>query len=253
MFPFIRGQQYSLGELRGFEKAILIKRQADKKFSDELRSNEFDWAKLRNEELVPFELLVNWLKVPDSSKFSISLEGHSGPDIILDSHANSIGIQITVADPDWNGDGGRNRALQNHALGRDGVAWGAGGTQKRGSKGLLTSEPVAVGVQERQDACRAGLSKSLKRKLDKHSTSDCLLIYARDFFKELIDEGFSEFLKPIVLDVLAASMSAKNRHPIFVVDSGSSSETALGVNTETLVASLNPSSQSNIHFPTRSA
>ncbi|MDP8996006.1 MAG: hypothetical protein M3O03_03240 [Pseudomonadota bacterium] len=238
MFQFQRRKQHSVGELRFFETELLSKRQNDQVFSDELRTNVQPWAILRNEELVPFEHLANWLGIPDEAKFIISAEYDPGADIILVLPSGSIGIQITSADADWNGDGGRTQALENFALGRNGIAWGAGGTYKRGSKGPLVSEPRAVDSIERQRACRDGIGKAISRKLVKLSVADCLLVYARQFSKELIDEGFVEFLRPIVLNTVERSSRNDGKYPVFVVDGAGSGQVAFGVNTERIVSQL---------------
>lgn len=236
MFPFLRGQQYSIGELRAFEKELLSKRQIDQDFSSELRISAQSWAKLRNEELVPFEHLVNWLNIPNEFSFEISPEGHLGPDITLVLLAGSISFQITTADPDWNGNGGRTQALENLALKRDGVAWGAGGTYKDGSKGQLISQPRAIDSLESQKACRDGIIKALKNKLSKPKTADCLIVYARQFSRELVDEGFVEFLQPIVSEVVAGFSLDNTIYPVVVVDGFNSSQIAFSVQAEQIIA-----------------
>ena len=238
MFPFQRGKQHSVGELRSFETELLSKRQNDQVFSSDLRANVQPWAKFRNEELVPFEHLLNWLGIPNEAKFKISPEYDQGADIILVLPFGSIGIQITVADADWNGDGGRTQALKNLALKRDGIAWGADGTYKRGSKGSLVSEPRVVDSLETQRACRDGISSAISHKLEKPSVADCLLVYARQFSNELIDEGFVEFLRPIVLTTVKASTHNDGKYPVFVVDGAGSGQVAFGVNTERIVSQL---------------
>ena len=236
MFPFLRGQQYSIGELRTFEKELLSKRQTDQVFSSDLRVNDQLWAKLWNEELVPFELLVNWLNVPDEFKFEISSKDYPGPDITLILPIDSIGIQVTIADPDWKGNGGRTQALENSALKRDGIAWGAGGTSKHGAKGLLVSEPRSVDSVERQNACRDGIVKALNRKLDKPRSADCLLIYARSYWWELIDVGFEKFLRPIVMNAVSKFNRDGKLYPVFVVDTAGSGRTAFSVKAEQLMS-----------------
>lgn len=236
MFPFLRGMQYSIGELRAFEKELLFKRQIDQDFSSELRINTQTWAKLRNEELVPFEHMVNWLNIPDEFEFRISLECHSGPDITLFLPNVSIGIQVTVADPEWNGNGGRTQALENQALRLNGIAWGAGGTFKRGSKGPLVSQPRAHDSLESQRACRDGIIKAVRNKLSRPKTADCLIVYARQFSKELIDEGFIDFLQPIVSEVVGEFNLDNAIYPVIIVDGFNSSQIAFSVQAAEMIA-----------------
>lgn len=61
-FPFNRDVFYSVGQLRDFEVELASRRAADKHFSDNLRSNKLPWAKLRNEELMPFALVLTGVK-----------------------------------------------------------------------------------------------------------------------------------------------------------------------------------------------
>lgn len=235
MFPFLRGQEYCIGELRAFANELLSKGENDQDLRSDLRTNVQKWAKLRNEELVPFELMTNWLKIPDEFKFIISPKNDPGPDITLILPNRSVGIQITVADPDWNGDGGRTQALENLALKRDGFAWGAGGTYKNGSKGQLISEVKPVDHSAIRKACSDGIIKAVENKLSRPKTTDCLLVYARGFYSELSFEGFIQFLQPIVSEVVAGFNPENAIYPVVVVDSFSSGQIAFSVQADEVV------------------
>jgi hypothetical protein len=235
MFPIQRQTKYSLGELRRFELELSAKRIHDKCFSDELRLNNFPWAKLRNEELVPFELLMNWFEIPDKFQFSISKEGFAGADISLHGPTGDLSFQITTAAPNWNQDGGRTNRYENESIKNSGIAWGAGGTLKKGSKGKLISSPRTVEPYDRQSACRNGITQSLENKLCKKISADCLIVYARSFSPELIDEGFKEFLQPITTEITKKFCDVNLNFPVFVVDNLSGGPFVFGVNAVEIV------------------
>ena len=218
-FPFNRDVFYSVGQLRDFEVELLKNRVVDKPFSDNLRLNQLPWAKLRNEELMPFVLVLNWRKTPDAAQFRIANLGASGPDLYLLSKNVETSFQLTIADLQYNNSGGRNFALQNEALARDGHAWGAGGTKKRGHRGELQSEPISTNQIDRETACKEGLFSALKNKLSTPLNSEILVIYAREFAFELIDIGFESFLRGHA-EAWIAEYTSNPEIDVIIVDSG---------------------------------
>lgn len=195
-FPFERNVSYGLGALRTFERDLAVYRKGDNTFSNALRENskELSWSKLRNEELAPFRLFVDAMRLPDEAQFRIADEGDRVGDVYLFVNARWIGFQITTADPDWNGDGGRTYALECKALTGGRVAWGCGGTLKNGHKGELSSEPQVVSSNGRLEVCASAIKEALKRKLSRKSVADYLIIYARGIAFQTMDEGFEVFV-----------------------------------------------------------
>ena len=219
-FPFNRDVFYPVGQLRDFEVELASRRAADKHFSDNLRSNKLPWAKLRNEELMPFALVLNWRKIPSAAEFKIARESAGGPDLYLRNNNVETNFQLTIADRKYNNDGGRNYALQNAALARDGIAWGAGGTSKNGHRGELQSEPKSTDKIDREIACKEGLFSALKNKLSRPMNSDILIVYARDFAFELIDIGFESFLRSHA-EAWIAENAPNQEIDVIIADSGS--------------------------------
>jgi hypothetical protein len=60
-------------------------------------------AKLWNEELVPFAVLVDGLRASAQDKFRISPESHPGPHLYLVREGQETGVQVTIADAEWGG------------------------------------------------------------------------------------------------------------------------------------------------------
>jgi hypothetical protein len=220
VFPFTRKQQYTLQQLRRFEARLLEVRQATPGFSADLRTNDrgIDWSKLRNEELVPLLLLVNGLGLGDDVPFEIASENAPGADVFVFLSGQRISIQITVADPDWNNDGGRTRALEAERLRQEpeNVAWGGGGTRKRDHRSPIVSAPQVVDHLTELAVCERAIEKAVQRKVKVREVSNWLLIYARGMKLQLIDQGFEESVLPILEKNNAALR--KRFEQVFVVD-----------------------------------
>ena len=200
-FPFYRSVPHTIGQLRQFAFLLAQTRKANQPFSSNLRSNKgLPWAKLWNEELSPLLLLGENLAFSDEDAFEIAPTGSSGPDIRLRFKQENIGIQITIADLEWGreGGGGRTQFLEHEILRQGGVAWGGGGTRKDKITGSILSSPTVLSPFERVSACRSGLWKALERKAGNLSAADWLLVYARDFQIQTIDEGFEPTVAPVI-------------------------------------------------------
>lgn len=217
-FPFVAGGRYSLSLLREFEKNLSEVRKRNPVFSSRLRSNDPDirWAKFRNEELGPFLLLADALRLSDGTSFEVCRSQDPGPDLLLHLGDMSVGIQVTIADPDWNGDGGKTYRLEAEVLGRGDVAWGGGGTSKRSFRAPIESNPRVVTYDERLLPCRSALKKALQRKCDKVARGNWLLVYARGFWLQTIDCGFASFVE-LAIGELVADFEVPDEK-IYVVD-----------------------------------
>src|SRR5882724_857520 len=100
VFPFERGKEFALGELRAFESSLSDRRQLNPALSGELRCNKVAWAKTRNEELVPLKLFVDHHALPDDDRFILMPPGDA-VDVQLTTRAGQIPFQVTVVDPAW--------------------------------------------------------------------------------------------------------------------------------------------------------
>jgi hypothetical protein len=223
-FPFERCRWYPIRELRIFERELSEIRLSNSVFSNKLRCNGPTWAKLWNEELVPISLLVDWHELSDSLEFQIAGGGDPMADLYLRFSEHQVGFQITVADVDWNGDGGRTWALENQALANGMVAWGGGGTSKKNYKSKVESVPVTISHEDRVRACTQALAKALQRKTSKPEHSDCLLIYSRGAAFQLFDEGYGNVLGPL----LAEPHYGSGFRSIWAVDGSNGKPVAIG-------------------------
>ena len=200
-FPFQRDTHYSLGELRKFRTELVRTRKTNQDFSSDLRSNdsEISWAKLWNEELAPLAILADVLNCNDEDEFKISVRAMSGPDAYLVFDNLELPVQITVSDPEWEsgGNGGYTNYLENEVLRGGGVAWGGGGTKK--DSGKIVSCPRTLNSHESIAACRRGIWNSLERKVGKSKGANLLLVYARGYQIQTIDDGL-EFVVEVVIE-----------------------------------------------------
>jgi hypothetical protein len=206
-----------IGQLRQFAIHLSQLRGANQSFSSRLRSNkELPWAKLWNEELAPLVILANLLKCDDEAKIIISEEAAPGPDAYLTFDNVELRIQITVSDPEWRNDGkgGYTNSLQNEVLREGGVAWGGGGTKK--VLGKIISSPRVLNSHERITACRRGVWNVLERKAKKSKGANLLLVYARDYLIQTIDEGFQSVVEPVIESFLLQESRFEFERIIFV-------------------------------------
>jgi hypothetical protein len=218
-FQFYRSVPHTIGQLRQFSFQLVQMRKADQSFSSKLRSNkELPWAKLWNEELAPLIILANLLKCDDEAKVIISAEASPGPDAYLNFDNLELRIQITISDPDWGGDGkgGYINFLQNEVLCEGGVAWGGGGTEK--NNGRIVSNPRVLNPHERISACRQGIWNALERKAKKIKDANLLLVYARDYLIQTIDEGFQSVIAPVIESFLLQEIQFDFERIVFVTD-----------------------------------
>ena len=221
-FPFQRNTHYSLGQLRQFRAQLTRIRQADQDFSSKLRSNvpEINWGKLWNEELAPLAILTDMLKCDGEGKFKISKEALSGPDAYLTFEDVEWRVQITISDPAWgnDGEGGYTKFLQHEVLREGGVAWGGGGTRK--DSGKIVSTPKVLNSHERITACRRGIWNALERKASKSEGANLLLVYARNYLIQTIDEGFQSAVEPVIESFFLQRAQFDFERTIFVTDDG---------------------------------
>jgi hypothetical protein len=160
------------------------------------------------------------LKYGDDGKFKISKEAEPGPDAFLAFDNVELRIQITVSDPMWGGDGegGYTNFLHNEVLREGGVAWGGGGTRK--DNGTIVSSPRVLNSHERIAVCRRGIWNALERKATKSKGANLLLVYARDYLIQTIDEGFPSVVELVIESFLLQKTRFDFERTIFVTDNG---------------------------------
>jgi hypothetical protein len=212
-FPFVRGSEAEIGQLRSFAARLSTHRRSDQIFSQQLRENRLAWGKVWNEELIPLMYLADALALPASDRFRLMPEGH---EVDLELVAGERqGIQVTVADlvwPEASFPPGHLHALKTGHL-ADGPVWGGARLRRQG--GRTVSEPHARGLEEDVEACKAAVVAALGRKRSHAGRGNTLLILARDFTRHLYDVD----LPTMIADAVAAA-PATTFDRLYVVDSG---------------------------------
>lgn len=174
---------------------------------------ELPWAKEWREEVRPTLLLADAIQISDSDTFRLIRKGDPvDAEICIDKEI--IPLQITVADPDWKNDGkgGYLRRLEIEKLSQDGHCFG-GGDISRGDDGEIENDPRAYSPAERLEALAAELTKALQRKTQRDNKGVSLVIFARGFYPNLLDEGFEVAIRRMVTQV-----GIGNFKKVYVVD-----------------------------------
>lgn len=195
-FPFERDRWHRLSVLRSFCDEVARCRELDLKLSSDIRLNRFPWSKTFNEELQPFREFADMRDFPDAAEFKIT--PHNSPAVDLCFRwRQEFTIQVTVADVAWGAAKHAGKAVrwQYEYLEHNPLAFGGGGTRK--INGILNSEPRTVTPEDRINACIRGLQAALVRKLKGVRKADWLLIYARGFSIQLIDDGVDQLWQEV--------------------------------------------------------
>jgi hypothetical protein len=217
IFPFERDREYSIRELRSFERALLFARQNDPEISASWRVPSTPHmkrcAKIR-EETYPIKLMADHKEYPDDTSFRLAVSGHPGVDARIQSGGLGFDLQITIADPIWRasakslGYGGYDHRLTMEALNADGVVVGSAGIRRTKDGRIVSSRPVHS-FEEEFEACRLGLVLALRRKISDLDQSRRLLTYARGYELRTLDFTFASVVSAAVEAVgLAAIKSA---------------------------------------------
>jgi hypothetical protein len=187
-FPFERERWYPLAKLRAYCDEVSQRRRRDSKLSSALRLNGLQDSKVFNEELQPFRILADLRGFPDEAEFELAAPYQPAIDLRFRLE-REVSIQITVADLDWgvSSNPGEVVRWQNEFLAQHSFAFGGGGTRKK--NGIVSSEPHTVSSEDRINACEKGLCSALSRKMSGSKKADWLLVYARGFASQLIDDG----------------------------------------------------------------
>jgi hypothetical protein len=204
-FPFERGRRAAIGELRAFEAELLAKRRADPELSNQLRSPDSSapaWIRTRNKELVPLKLLAQHICLPDEAEFLLRHEGDR-IDAQIFSSVDALDLQITLAGPIWGNRAGahENSGYQQHQIM---VALNTSdcvvGYPPFGFKdGIATGEIAAVSSEDRDTACERGLSSAIANKALHDGRGCTLVIFAQDFYLQLLDVNILSALVDKVL------------------------------------------------------
>jgi len=209
-FPFVRGEAYTLRDLRTFAAELLARRQVDPAFSAELRSNRHSWAKAWNEELLPVSLYAEGKALPDEAKFRLMPDGHA-TDVELILPGGNLACQVTVADPSWADEGPGSSGGYLHHLRMECLREGRpafGGANVSKTKGRIVSSPHARDVAGDLVACRRSLTKAIRRKAVHDGTGCTLLIYARGQRFLLIDFDMAALVAEAVRDSAATNFAS---------------------------------------------
>jgi hypothetical protein len=206
-FPFERDRLYPIRELRAFEAQLLVVRQRDQEFSRLLRDPRGSapaWMRLRNKELVPLRLFADHLRISDDQHFLLKPEGDPIDAQIIDS-GRALNLQLTLAAPIWGtGDGAQqNSGYQQHqvmvALNESECV--VGYPPFRNEDGIAMGAIDAISNEDRNTACRKGLSSSIANKAPLDGRGCTLAVFAQEFNMQLLDITlFKELVDAVLKD-----------------------------------------------------
>jgi hypothetical protein len=220
-FPFEYGGKYTIGQLRRFERELSIARQSDKSLSKAWRVPETGEMKRRvkiREETYPIKLLADHKSYDDDAVFSLKPFGYPSIDAEICSANETYNLQITIADPVWNGqNGGYDHRLVMEALNSRGVIHGSSFMRREGGK-IVSGLPVKS-FDEEFEGCRQGLISALQRKLAAGAGGSRLLIHARGYSIHTMDFTLAEVVNAAMTEV-AAEIGKSAFDMVFVIDEG---------------------------------
>ena len=159
--------------------------------------------RLRNKETVPLKLFADHAGFSDDAQFVLSLEGDSVVDalIIVDGHRRNL--QFTLAAPIW-GEGpsaNGNSGYQHHqvmaALNEHECV--VGYPPYSVEDGIAIGEIDTITSDQRDVACRIGLSSAISKKALYDGRGCTLIVFAQDFYCQLIDVELFQALVDTVL------------------------------------------------------
>jgi hypothetical protein len=189
---FRPGDWYPLGQLRRVAAGIVRARQADPKLSAMMREQKLRWQQDWNQEFYPLKVLADHKSWSDDDAFCWTPD--DAADFKIRTAGGNIKIQCTMAFPEWPGSvgaqGGHTRKLELIQSNKEGHAFLGG----------KVYEPRARGAYDDVEACRRGISKALRNKLDPDDAgkyAGCyLLIFALRFRFHTIDFDFAQVIFP---------------------------------------------------------
>lgn len=194
MHPFESAKEYTIGHLRAVATEILQVRQKDQGLSARMRTQirkEIPETRSWNEELYPFKVLADHLKLSDDAIFRWTPFGAA--DFELQTATETFKIQSTMAYAERQGaigkHGGHVRHLEMVKYNADGFSLGGG----------LVSKPRSRSEEDDDVyAWRVGIARALIRKLKREYTGFRLLIFAPKCQFDTIDFDFDEVVTPAI-------------------------------------------------------
>jgi hypothetical protein len=205
-FPFVRGTQFTLGELRRFETSLLERRRADAELSawlNERLSRGHGWVKDRSDEMIPLYKFGEHLDLPDDT----GVTWQDKPDFVLNHKGGDEGLEVTTTAPAWEPgiEHGHQRAIEAELRNRNIARIGHVFSREQGQDGhVALGRVTAIGPSQRDNACVLGLAVALKRKSrSTYNTEHCtLLVYCDGYGIQTIDGEF-----PSIVAHAAASVA----------------------------------------------
>jgi hypothetical protein len=189
-FPFQRGHRYSIGDLMSFEAQVSAARKRDPELSKQLRDPRGKapaWMRLRNKELVSLKLFATHMDMFDGDTFLLRPEGDP-IDADLVASGQKLNLQFTLAAPIWAGTH-RNSGYQHHqimaALNEHAVVSGYPPYVSRGD--VAEGEIQTVTSDDRDRACESGLLAALENKALHDGRGCWLVIFAQDYYMQLLE------------------------------------------------------------------
>jgi hypothetical protein len=175
------------------------------------------WVKVR-EETYAIKLLADHASYPDDATFCLKPFANPNIDAEIKFANEKFNVQITIADPVWNGqNGGYDHRLVMEALNSQGVVIGSSSMHRQNGK-TVSGLPVKSFNQE-FEGCRQGLIAALRRKLRSRAEDCKLLIHARGYSMHTMDFSLANLADSAIRE-LGAEINNSAFDEIFVVDEG---------------------------------
>lgn len=204
-FPFQRDRPYRIHDLRTFEAELLVARRSDQALDKLLRyprGSARKWVQLRNKELVPLKLYADHIGLSDDDEFLLRPDGDAiDAQIVAGNHL--VNLQMTLAAPIWGAATGaqRNSGYQHHqimaALNENEVV--VGYPPFANKDGVAMGTVGAISNQDRDSACRCGLTSALANKALYDGGGLTLLVFAQEFYMQLLDASLLAALVDAIL------------------------------------------------------
>ena len=192
-FPFERGRSYLIHELRAFEAGLLVARQRDTELGKLLRDPRRlapGWMRLRNKELVPLKLYADHKGLSDADEFLLRPEGDP-VDAQIVSANQTVNLQLTLAAPIWGSASGSqgNSGYQHHQImaALDTNEFVVGYPPFRNENGVATGTVEIVSNEDRDIACRKGLTSAITNKALHDGRGSTLVVFAQEFYMQLLE------------------------------------------------------------------
>jgi hypothetical protein len=153
--------------------------------------------RLRNKETVPLRVFADQIALSDEDQFMLMPEGHYVDARIFVAGGGSRDIQITVTAPRWS-EGGYQHHLFLKALNEHEFVVGYPPFNSDGE--VAVGETDAFRNEDRDRACRLGLSDAVANKVRFDGRGCTLIVFAQEFYVQLLDVSLLSDLVDSILE-----------------------------------------------------